>query len=214
MPVAERESARSEPLELPERPAEVRSQITQEVADASRRGEVATVLWAPPQPSSISSIEFPEEEVFEIQVIRRFGGAQLRAAIELVSPGNKDRASNRHAFVVKCASYLHSGVSVVVIDVVTERQANLHAEVLQLLEINGGTPWKSPSGLDAVSYRIAGANGDHRLETWREPLAVGAMLPTLPLWLEPDLSVPLRLEQTYQAACASLRIPCDASGSK
>jgi hypothetical protein len=164
-------------------------------------------VWSPPRPSATTPVLFDEEDLFEVQVIRRFGGARLRAAIELVSPSNKDRPSSRRAFVVKCASYLFQGIAIVVIDVVTERLANLHAELLRLLELNGSMPWQSPTHLYAVAYRVAGANGERSLETWREPLALGAALPTLPLWLEADLSVPLRLEESYQAACTSLRIP-------
>lgn len=170
-----------------------------------RRGECGE--WAPPRPPASTPVAFSDDDLFEVQVIRQFGGARLRAAIELVSPANKDRPSNRRAFAVKCASYLQQSVSVVVIDVVTERLANLHAEILNLLDVNGETPWQSPTNLYAIAYRIVGANGESTLETWREPLAVGTALPTLPLWLEPDLSVPLRLEESYQAACTSLRIP-------
>jgi hypothetical protein len=173
---------------------------------SSPHGGVTATAWAPPQPSTTIPVAFREEDLFEVRVIRRFGGAQLRAAVELVSPSNKDRPASRHAFAVKCASYLLGGVSVVVIDVVTERLANLHAEVLRLLEVNGAPPWRSPTNLYAVAYRIAGTNEARTLETWPEPLTIGASLPTLPLWLEPDLSVPLRLEDSYQATCASLRI--------
>jgi hypothetical protein len=44
------------------------------------------------------------------------------------------------------------------------------------------------------------------LEFWREPLALGALLPTLPLWINAEISVPLPLEESYTAACRSLRI--------
>jgi hypothetical protein len=40
----------------------------------------------------------------------------------------KDRPENRQAFVAKCAGYLREQVSVVVVDVVTTRRANLHQE--------------------------------------------------------------------------------------
>jgi Protein of unknown function (DUF4058) len=170
-------------------------------------GGVAAAVWAPPQPSATVPVAFREEDLFEVQVIRQFGGARLRAAVELVSPSNKDRPASRRAFVLKCASYLCQGIAVVVIDVVTERQANLHAELMGLLDVNGAPPWQSPTGLSAVAYRVTGRNGARQLDSWREPLAVGTALPTLPLWLDADFSVPLRLEESYRAACTSLRIP-------
>jgi hypothetical protein len=48
--------------------------------------------------------------------------------------------------------------------------------------------------------------GKERLEMWPHELALGAELLTVPLWLEPNLAVPLELELTYANACESLRI--------
>ena len=167
---------------------------------------VATAVWAPPRPALAGTVDFVHWDLFEVQVFQDLGGPQLRAAIELVSPANKDRPSHRQAFATKCGSYLQRGVSVVVIDVVTERSANLHQELLQLLELGTEFGWRSPSGLYAVAYRTVLAAGRHHLEVWPERLAVGEVLPTLPLWLDVDLCLPLRLEETYVATCESLRI--------
>src|SRR5438067_250488 len=49
-------------------------------------------------------------DLFEVQVLRNFGGPQLRASIELVSPSNKDRAAARRAFAAKCAGYVRRGM--------------------------------------------------------------------------------------------------------
>jgi hypothetical protein len=45
-----------------------------------------------------------------------------------------------------------------------------------------------------------------RFETWAYPLNVGERLPTLPLWLTPDLAISLDLEASYEATCRALRI--------
>jgi len=45
-----------------------------------------------------------------------------------------------------------------------------------------------------------------RIEVWPETLTLGETLPVMPLWLSLDLSVPLWLEESYLAACRSLRI--------
>jgi hypothetical protein len=60
--------------------------------------------WAPPAAVLVASASFPD--LFEVLVFESEGGATLVAAIELVSPANKDRAAHRRAFAVKCASYL------------------------------------------------------------------------------------------------------------
>jgi hypothetical protein len=46
---------------------------------------------------------------------------RLVSAVELVSPGNKDRPESRAQFVAKCAALLRQQVSVVLVDVVTAR---------------------------------------------------------------------------------------------
>jgi hypothetical protein len=143
---------------------------------------------------------------FEVQVQHSFDGPKLVAAIELVSPANKDRASARHAFATMCANHLRRGVSVIVIDIVTERNAKLHAEIMNALERIEEPPWESPSHLYAVSYRGVLAAEHSRVEAWPHVLNVGAPLPELPMWLEIDLCLPLRLEESYTSTCGSLRM--------
>jgi hypothetical protein len=46
-------------------------------------------------------------------------GRHLVAAVEIVSPANKDRPENRRAFVTKGAALLQQGVCVSLVDLVT-----------------------------------------------------------------------------------------------
>jgi len=85
---------------------------------AAGNGPVATApAWAPPAAAQTMSALFPE--IFEVRVFSTVTGLTLVGAIELISPGNKDRPEERRAFAIKCASYLHQGVSLIVVDVVT-----------------------------------------------------------------------------------------------
>lgn len=131
---------------------------------------------------------------------------KLVAAVELVSPSNKDRPSARRAFATKCAAYLQQGISVVTVDVVTTRTANLHGDLVQRLQLADEFAWHPPTGLSAVAYRVLRVNDQPRLDVWPFPLTLGESLPTLPLWLAPDLAVPLELEPTYEETCQSLRL--------
>ena len=73
------------------------------VAAKQGNGTVATIepkVWAPPSPALMIPTTFPDE--IEIQVLGSSTGAHLVAAIELVSPGNKDRPETRRAFAAKC----------------------------------------------------------------------------------------------------------------
>jgi hypothetical protein len=150
------------------------------------------------------SIVENELDLFEIRVIKQEARPKLVAAIELVSPANKDRPAHRRAFAGKCAGYLRQGVSLILVDVVTERRDSLHLELREMLELNGSAPFDAE--LYAVAYRTIEHGLENRLEIWPEPLAVGSPLPSLPVWLSDSLAVTLDLEVSYQATCRSLRI--------
>ena len=180
-------------------------------------GGIATVapVYAPPAPVLTGEVGFSEPASFEVKVFHDLDGWQMVAAIELVSPANKDRDDSRISFASKCATYLAAGISVAVVDVVTDRQANLHLELCDLLNLSDDFRWDTPTHLSAVSYRTAQGrikpdtpigNGRVRLDVWPHVLAVGAAMPTVPLWLTPGLVVPLELEVTYLAACEALGI--------
>ena len=161
--------------------------------------------WSPPAPGVAVAVELPAADGVEVQVFADDGDRQLTAAIELVSPRNKDRAQARQAFAVKCAGYLQQGSSVVVVDTVTTRRADLNVTILSLLGVSASVP--APSSLSAVSYRAVGREEEtQQLQLWSAPLALGQPLATLPLWIASDFSVPLDLEASYQATCTDLRI--------
>jgi hypothetical protein len=124
-------------------------------------------------------------------------------AVELVSPANKDRPAHREAFVAKCATYLHAGVGLVVVDVVTERQADLHRDLLVRLGVPDPGPGPTLSG---SAFRPVERGGDSALDVWCEPLAVGQPLPTLPLWLPGGICLPVELEATYERTCVEQRV--------
>lgn len=171
-------------------------------------GGVATLVaaepevLAPPAPDVAVDVAFPD--VVEVLVYAADGGPTLVAAVELVSPGNKDRAETRQAFVAKCATYLRSGVGVMVVDIVTSRQANLHNELMAFLGHPGAAPLP-PAGLFASAYRPSrnppgSADPTDRVEVWAAPFAVAGSLPRLFLPLDRRQFVPVDLEATYTEA--------------
>lgn len=170
------------------------------------QSQSGVAVWAPPRPVAALSLNFGPLDLFEVQVLNDEEGPRVVAAIELVSPSNKDRPAHRQMFAVKCASYLQQEVSVVIVDVVTERSGNLHGGLLQLLETAAETPVQAANDLYAAAYRTVAETEALKLEMWVEALALGARLPTMPLWIGPERCLPLDLEQTYIAACAARRI--------
>jgi hypothetical protein len=176
----------------------------QETPGNGRNGGVAVATWAPPATKLVMPAVFPD--VIEVQVIRDFGGPRLVGAIELVSPGNQDRPETRQAFVAKCAAYLQQGIGLVVVDVVTERQANLHNELIRHLQQPDEFALPVSALLYATSYGPRRLKNGDQIELWLETLSLGRPLPTMPLALLGVGPVPVDLDGTYQRTCEDSRL--------
>jgi hypothetical protein len=162
--------------------------------------------WAAPEPTLTATVNLAALDVVEVRVLYSGDEEELKAAVEIVSPSNKDRPSSRHAFAVKCADILRRGASLVVVDVVTDRHASLHEELLEVVEAEAGAEWDPDSRLSAIAYRTIPAVGRDSVQIWPAELSIGGPLPTMPLWLGEDGSVPLDLEASYEVTCNLLLV--------
>lgn len=148
-----------------------------------------------------------EQDVYEVQVYDTERGRRFVAAIELVSPSNKDRPEARDSFVGKVASLLQKGVCVSIVDLVTVRQANLYADLMRKLDRHDPVLEPVAPHLYAVTLRSRPtAKRLPQLDVWFYPMTVGQPLPTIPIWLAPDLRVMLPLETGYEETCNVLGI--------
>jgi hypothetical protein len=173
---------------------------------AEGQGDATTAVYAPPQPALSMPITFPAPDLFEI-LIRPAGSARLAAAIEFVSPRNKDRVASRRSFAIKCASYLQEGAALVVVDIVTNRKGYLPQSIADLLVESETSPLNQIDALYAFSCRtVVLTDKQTVLEGWPEALTLGQPLPTVPLWLAPDCVIGLPLEESYAETCKTLRI--------
>jgi hypothetical protein len=178
-----------------------------EPGGAAKDGSTATLpprVWAPSAPALVLSGAFPD--TFEVLIFQSEGGARLVGAIELISPGNQDRDLHWRALTIKCASCLVQGIGLILIDIVTSRQANLHNEMMQLLGHGEKAHLPPASALYAVAYRPVVRNKLEQIDVWPESLEVGRPLPILPLFLNAELCLPIELETTYTAACQRRRL--------
>jgi Protein of unknown function (DUF4058) len=172
---------------------------------ADSNGGVAVTTYSPPLTTTMLPLVFPDE--IEIQVFSTTTGPTLVSAIELVSPANKDRPDTRRAFAAKCASYLHQGIGLVVIDVVTDRHANLHNELIDLMRQEPAVRFPGASLLYAVSYHPARLpSGVEQAETCFYELALDRALPIVPLPLRGGPTLPLDLESAYVEARGRSRL--------
>ena len=165
--------------------------------------------WTPPAPTLKAPMALITD-VVEIAVYNREAGPMLIGAIELVSPANKDRPATREAFVSKCASYLQQAIGLIVVDLVTNRKADLHADLLKRT-VGLDAP---PSELWAGAYRPTQAMDKTTLEAWHVPLAIGTPLPTLPFWLKNGPCIKLDLEATYMRTLQDQRMLGPTNGQQ
>lgn len=167
-------------------------------------GAKGTPDWKPSSPA-ISLATAAATDTVEVQVFREGGGElTLAGCIELVSPSNKDRPAEREAFVSKCANYIHQGAGLLVVDVVTERNANLHAALVERLAPS--TESVLDAKLYAAAYQPQRKKDQTTVDVWQEALALGDPLPIMPLWLKDGPCMAIRLEDTYDRTCRELRI--------
>jgi hypothetical protein len=126
---------------------------------------------------------------------------RLIAAVEIISPRNKDRPASRASYASRYVGYLLEGVHLLLVDVHRRPLGFSFPETIDReLQLD---PHACPTPC-AVAYRVGepAATGGHNLAIWRRPLTVDTPLPTLLLPLKVDLSVQVDLERTYMSAAA------------
>lgn len=174
--------------------------------------DVRVLQWgAPPveaqSPSAVGLLE-PDLEVnvvfrLDPQMAVHVGrDGQLIAALELVSPRNKDRADAKETYANRYLGYLRLGVHLMLVDVLPRPRNFSFADA-----VTGGlglelSPLPAPfaATLRAGEPVPVGDDIGSLLAVWRRPLRVSEPLPTLPLPLNVHAEVLVDLEETYQRA--------------
>ncbi len=168
-------------------------------------GGTTTVAVAAPTvtiPTDLTELDEYEIEIYDMSRERR-----LVAAIEIVSPANKDRPGKRDAFLAKVGALLRQEVCVSIVDIVTIPKASLYAELLARVDRFGERPSEPSPPPHAATFRMReNSKGRPLLDAWYVPMALGEPLPSIPLWLSPDMRIELPLEPSYQEVCRLLRI--------
>ncbi len=162
--------------------------------------------YVAPSPTLTQEAHLPQEDVYEIRIYDSRRNRRLVAAIELVSPSNKDRPESRANFVSKVAALLKQDVCVSIVDVVSIRCCNLYAELLSLVACHDPALSEPPAGMYAVTARMRHDGSLPIMDNWYYQLDIGQPLPTIPIWLTVSQAISLQLESSYEEACRSLRI--------
>lgn len=174
--------------------------------NATGNGNGVMAEWTASAPTVAIETDPPDEYEYEVRVFDVERERTLVAAIELVSPANKDRPESRQAFVAKCAALLRRGIAVSLVDLVGIRRFNLYAQVMEFIGHPDGTMSNEEPPIYAASCRWVTRGKRARLESWSHRLTVGEPLPALPLWLSDRLVFSLNLEQSYEQTCSDLWI--------
>lgn len=127
---------------------------------------------------------------------------QLIAAIELVSPRNKDRQDSKARYARRYLGYLRQGVYMMVVDVFARPPGFTFAEEISHDLLLGEPATESPF---AVSYRVgatvpSGETMGTLMAVWSRPMTAGQALPQLPRALDDTQAVTIDLERTYSEA--------------
>ena len=117
------------------------------------------------------------------------------AVIEIVSPGNKESRHALRRFVEKAVELLHQGIHLLVIDLFppsVRDPGGIHKAIWDEIR---DEPFEPPPDkrLTVVAYSAGPTK-----TAYVEPVAVGDLLPAMPIFLDPEAYVPAPLEQTYQ----------------
>lgn len=141
---------------------------------------------------AVATVE--EELTVQVKHDRR-----LVAAVEFISPRNKDRPSSREQYGNRYLSYLREGVHLLLVDV---HRRPVGFSFPQLIAAELQTELPAPPAPCSVAYRVGEPvpDGGRLLAVWSDPLTVGQPLPTVSLPLTVHLAVPIDLEGTYSRA--------------
>jgi hypothetical protein len=165
-----------------------------------------TMLWAPPEPTLTLQLDPADLYEYEVLIFDQQRGRELVAAIEIVSPANKDRPETRLAFKSKCAALLQKGICLSIVDLVTIKHFNLYSEVLGMFGQSDPAFSLDPTEIYAVTCRSHDRGVHSRFESWAYPMIVGQPLPKLPIWLTNDHAISLDLNVSYEQTCQALRL--------
>jgi uncharacterized protein DUF4058 len=160
------------------------------------------VLLAAPklQPIAQTDLAFYRRKQNSVAV-RHVSGDRIVAMVEIVSPGNKAARNPLRAFVQKAAELLDKGVHLLIIDLHPPGKRDpdgIHGEIWQEI---AGKEYSLPA--DKPLTLAAYQTGDTVL-AYVVPVAVGNVLPNMPLFLLPGKAIDVPLEATYATAYADV----------
>jgi hypothetical protein len=160
-----------------------------------------TLAEAPPRVSITAVIEADIYAEKANRVVVLNDADQVVAVLEIVSPGNKSNRERFDQFLEKALQFIRAGVHFFFVDLfppTVRDPQGLHAAIWsEMTEYDFQLPEAKP--LMVASYSCAASR-----QAFVEALAIGDLLPEMPLFLQADRYVRVPLEATYQTAFDAL----------
>jgi hypothetical protein len=119
------------------------------------------------------------------------------AVIEIVSPGNKDSQHAIKSFARKAVQFLDAGIHLLIVDLFPPSKRDphgIHRIIWDRIKDDDYLP-PTDKSLTAVAY-----SSGNEYRAYVQPLAIGDVLPDMPIFLTSDRYVLCPLEATYQQA--------------
>ena len=133
-------------------------------------------------------------------VVRHASDHQVIAMVEIVSAGNKSSQSRINSFVRKAEEAIGAGIHLLISDLFPPSSRDpegIHRLIWQ--DRSDEFVFSAAQPLTCAAYLA-----DTIPEAFVEPMALTDPLPEMPLFLTPEVYVPVALEATYQAAWQEL----------
>lgn len=169
--------------------------------------ETKSPRLGPGSPEGVATVERPVTRIVRRTTKEIYAGRANRivvkhhlgrtiAVLEILSPGNKDSRAAVRDFVEKTIDFLRQGIHVLIVDLFppTPRDPfGMHKVIWDEIEEED---FAFPAGKDRIlaSYETGGERA-----AYVEPVAVGDVLPDMPLFLTNYLHVMVPLEPAYRA---------------
>jgi hypothetical protein len=129
--------------------------------------------------------------------IRHTSSHQVVAMVEIVSPGNKSSQNGMNAFVRKAHEPLAAGIHLLLVDLFPPTARDPQGIHRAVWGEDCGDDYVLPEDKPLTCVSYVGGPG---AEAFIELVAIGDALPDMPLFLTPEVYVPVPLEATYHSA--------------
>ena len=152
---------------------------------------------APPQVRRQLSLSPAARTRRKTLAIRHVSDHRIVALLEIVSSANKDRKEHVDDLLNKLEDALTHGIHVLVVELFPPGNSDPQGLHSALWERLGDEPEDPPTEEPLL---LASYVADTQIRAYLEHIAVGSLLPEMPLFLDPEYYVKTPLEATYQTA--------------